>query len=119
MGELAAVFWKSSPDFEYDPRSDPPDIGADEFTLPMLVKFETATEEYVIFTKGRKIHVRPVTPGFSGKISLYNLLGQEISRRKYRDASSVMHTVEVKHSGLFLVSILTQKGNFTKKVYLP
>lgn len=69
-----------------------------------------------IFTIGNNLTVKGLN-GVNGTISMYNLLGKEVVSKEFTSTSNTQE-LEVPNTarGVFIVKLITNKGNLTKKV---
>jgi hypothetical protein len=105
-------------DIDYETRSDPPDIGADEFTPATIINEGIDKNEFTVIAYQNTIIVKPRSNLFTGKISVFNLLGQTIDNKEYNEQSSVMYRYEANKSGIYFISVETKSKIYTRKVYL-
>jgi len=74
--------------------------------------------QFSVFSAMNSIYVKHSADKFTGEIRVYNLLGQCMDAQSYSNSPSVMHRFQANDNGIFMVSIRTEQGVYSRKIYM-
>ncbi len=83
--------------------------GLDEIAATKLKIWSHADKVYVDFSQLKKVEAT---------VNIYNMLGQQLSSEKFGKASIYSHQLDITEAGYVLVSVKTEDGVITKKLFI-